>query len=326
MKNHFFEIRNTERLKKLYKKLHAGEKTSIVILGGSVSSGHGVKKEESFAMLLNQWLCKAYNNDKVKVYNYAAPGMSSIIGLYFSKRYIEKLSPDLVILEFAINDKKNFEHQFAYESLILSLLNMNCKPATVSLITKSESNYSCRQQMNLVDKHYGQSSIFLCDALNSIKWSDYSCDYGHPHVEGNQFIFKLIKNFLIEGEKLSDTKPLILNDTPFFENKAQLIELSQKNFQPVNIYEDKDFTIHFSGNTILIIHMIFTRPGYTDAIMYIDDKEYTKLTGFEINSWSRLNGRLFTLECAEKKEHTLTIKAKKGEKNKCFSLQNIGFC
>ncbi len=73
----------------------------ILVLGDSISFGHGVKAEESWPELLEEHLCQS--GRPVEVINTAAPGNGPMQELHDLRRN-RSLHPDLVVLQITLND------------------------------------------------------------------------------------------------------------------------------------------------------------------------------------------------------------------------------
>ena len=114
----FIELRNTDRIKAVIQKLEKKEPVSFVFFGGSITSGYQVKREECFARILEDWINANYPDCNLSIYNLGIAGSPSVFGLYQCIQYTDHYSPDLVFIEFAINDTKNFEHQASFESIL----------------------------------------------------------------------------------------------------------------------------------------------------------------------------------------------------------------
>jgi len=76
----------------------------IIVLGDSVTFGHGCKFEETWPFLLKQNLVKWNNKVKWEVWNLGVPGYDSNLELKTLEEIGPKAEPDLVIVGFYEND------------------------------------------------------------------------------------------------------------------------------------------------------------------------------------------------------------------------------
>ncbi len=76
----------------------------IVGLGDSIIFGWGVKMEDTFPSLLEDWLNQADSDRKYEVINFGAPGYNTAIEAAVFEHKCLKYDPDLAILNFISND------------------------------------------------------------------------------------------------------------------------------------------------------------------------------------------------------------------------------
>ena len=79
---------------------------NVVFIGGSITYGTGATaNEKCYASLVGNYLKKANPDKKVNIFNAGLPGTGSDLGLFRLKRDVLSHKPDMVFVEFAINDK-----------------------------------------------------------------------------------------------------------------------------------------------------------------------------------------------------------------------------
>lgn len=82
-----------------------GDTLRIVCLGDSTTWGQGVQRfEDTYPGVLNTMLSRDEGEKQFEVINAGVPGYSSFQGLRFLKKYILKLSPDIITVRFFAND------------------------------------------------------------------------------------------------------------------------------------------------------------------------------------------------------------------------------
>jgi len=87
---------------KTLKKLNSGEEVKIVALGDSLTYGWMV--EHGFLHYLTAMLKKKYPDSKFVILNRGIPGDTAKDGLRRVESDVIRLSPDLVLIQFALND------------------------------------------------------------------------------------------------------------------------------------------------------------------------------------------------------------------------------
>ncbi len=328
----YFQIRNTARLQKFIYKLDKKESASIVYLGGSITSAfHIPNMTDGFSYLLNNALSEQYQTNKLHSHNLGLPGIPSMFGLYQSLQYVEGYTPDVVFIEFAINDMKNAEHQSAFESMVYHCINLPSKPAVVLLLSKSKVGYTCQNYMDMVAEHYHQSSIFISHAVDDLiahgegsSWSNFSDDYGHPNVEGHQFIQHLILDFFNQV-KLTPLIDEPIPDCSFYDNHLSNFKMLQQSWLYERDSEKTSIEFTLDCKNLIIVYIISDSDRYGDAELYIDGVKVETLSAYRINSWDHAQAHILTLD-DKVEEHFIKFKMQKGEENRIFSLLNIGYC
>ena len=92
-------------------KLQAKKPINIVAFGMSITRGMDVSSYDTVAPymptyvdLFARQLRKAYHYDNIKLYNAGLPGSVVDWGAQYADKYVNPLKPDLVILDFGMND------------------------------------------------------------------------------------------------------------------------------------------------------------------------------------------------------------------------------
>lgn len=89
-----------------FAKLNAGQPVTVVWLGGSITAGAGASDGEktSYRALVGDWLKTAFPRSAVTNINAAIGGTGSDLGAFRLGRDVLTHGPDLVFVEFAVND------------------------------------------------------------------------------------------------------------------------------------------------------------------------------------------------------------------------------
>ncbi|KAJ9096754.1 hypothetical protein QFC21_005024 [Naganishia friedmannii] len=131
------------RLHRVLRKLRNGEPISFGVIGGSVSSGHGLivrgpTDVKSGPLNLHQrifeYVTAKYPHPDHKFTNGAVAATGS---QYFATCFAEHIPEDvdLVMIELAINDIRHLNSQVEYEMLVRGVLDLPNKPAIINLHT-----------------------------------------------------------------------------------------------------------------------------------------------------------------------------------------------
>ena len=210
-------------LKNTYAKLSKGEKVNVVYFGGSVTNGHGASNSEktSWRALVGNWLSTAFPNAEVNNINAAYGGTGSYFGAYRVKEEVISHSPDLVFIEFAIND--HYDNQIRtltketsamqFETIVRSIRSAlpDCDIVTVlttekcyinanrtgELHTHAQAHEDISIAYNIPSLHIGRALVSKLSAsdLNS-DWSNYFTDIVHPNDAGYAVYFDVFEEYL----------------------------------------------------------------------------------------------------------------------------------
>ena len=164
----------------LYDKLNTENDTlKVVVIGGSITWGAGatIPWENSWSYQLKTQLEKKHFK-KVELVNLGIGATGSDFGLYRIADVL-KYHPDLVIVEFAVNDNlfSKEEIEFTHSTLFQSLYSSGC--AVLWLNLKTEIGESASDKIHLVTDNY-----LIPMSEPNLKQGDY-VDGIHPNDVGH---------------------------------------------------------------------------------------------------------------------------------------------
>ncbi len=179
---------------------------NIVFLGGSITEGAGASCQENcYANRVGEWFKSTYGNRMtVNYHNKGVGGTDSKYGLLRLTRDVISKSPDVVFIEFAVNDSGNDFRRYM-ESIVRSLIDAS-NPYIVFLYTTDASYTTVTKYHEEVANHYGIPQISLKEALKdelcgkNAKELGYLKDNVHPTDKGYDVYYREIIKHL-ESEK-----------------------------------------------------------------------------------------------------------------------------
>ncbi len=191
------------RMANVFDRAAKGEDIKIAYIGGSITEGYSdnitLATEEKWVDMSTKWLNDQFPDSDITYVNAGLSGTPSILGNVRLERDVLSYDPDVVFVEFAVNDGGEQDYKTAYESLVRTLLTQDKDVAVVLLFTIIESGHTCQPHMSQIGSNYGLPMISLPDSVwvemqeGRMAWSDYSADQSHPNVEGS----KMIRDFVI---------------------------------------------------------------------------------------------------------------------------------
>lgn len=225
----------------VFDKLRAGKSVTIAYLGGSITAGAGASNPEksSYRALITEWFRKNYPKTEITELNAAinsggASG-SSLYGALRARRDVIAFKPDLVFVEFAVNDAKEDEAAIkkAVEGLLRQLLVVSQPPEVVMLYATNAKRNVRAEWHDAITAHYQIQSVNLQNQtwamidVGKIKPAEFWKDGVNPTDAGHRVYADLIASFLSEQEKLEAAPilrtlppPLVSDEMNYGEFKA----------------------------------------------------------------------------------------------------------
>lgn len=352
-------VGNTARMRKALTKAANGEEITVAYIGGSITEGMTAGAEKCWAKLTYDWLCAKYPDTKINYINAGMAGTPSTLGLIRSDRdVLAKGEPDILFIEFAVNDAQDTKSKQCYESLTRKFLERDNDTAVVLFFTVIKSGYTCEKHMSEIGSFYDLPMISLNNTLapefeaGRMVWEDYSDDESHPNEWGHELVAELIENYylnvmdMIENGTADEEIPALpeesLNGTMY--KTMKLVDSTSITADELGSWALKDTLAQFpngweynkdTGNEPIkftidckSLYLIFRaqnseRLGTVDV--YIDGEKVIDVKGNMSSGWNNPEAQWIFAE-DEVKTHTVEIKMAEGSEENYFWLMGIGYC
>ena len=153
---------NIHRLKKAIERARAGEKVEVAYIGGSITQGAGAIpiNEMCYAWQSFRGFCdlagRGYE-DNVGYTKAGVGGTPSELGMIRYDKDVTgngKKQPDVVVVEFAVNDEGDETKGECYDSLVRKIYNSPQKPAVILLFSVFVDGYNLEERLGCVGKAY----------------------------------------------------------------------------------------------------------------------------------------------------------------------------
>ena len=238
------------RLKNLMKRAANGESLVIGFLGGSITQGSlSSTPKTCYAYLVYEWWKKSFPNAAFSFVNGGIGGTTSHYGGARAWKDVLCYRPDIVTVDFSVNDDANEFFEETYEGMLRRLLAAPSAPAVVVLNNvfydtgKNAQNYH-----NRIADHYGIPHVSIKDTVypdvesGKIVRADITPDNLHPNDKGHRLvadeICKLLDSIKAEMEeetivgeniegKNTKTEASVLLPAPLTENACEHSRLIQ---------------------------------------------------------------------------------------------------
>lgn len=177
-------------LAKVIKKAQAGGDIVIVGLGGSITQGYNKK---TYGHLVAEWFRESFPNARVAYKNSGIGATGSIWGVERVKRDVIHYKPDLVFVEFSVNDADTPFEKEAYESMIRKLLISDTKPAVIHIANVRFDGNNVQEMHGEICNHYNIPAISMKNGVyGKIDWTEFIPDTIHPNDFGHEIIGSLL--------------------------------------------------------------------------------------------------------------------------------------
>ena len=189
------------RMADVFQKAQNGEDITVAYIGGSITEGYNAGTTEFYAKTCTDLLQGYFPDITVTGVNAGISGTPSLLGNLRLERDVLSADPDIVFVEFAVNDGQEADYKNAYESLVRTLLTQEKDIAVVLLFTVLDSGYTCQEHMSKIGANYDLPMISVHDSVyeeieaGKMTWQDYSNDQSHPNAYGHKCITDFVDNY-----------------------------------------------------------------------------------------------------------------------------------
>jgi len=356
LENSLLSVGNTERIQAAIAKAQRGEEVTIVYLGGSITEGALAQPQPTkcYAYLSAQLFAEKFMADRKQLtyVNAGISGTPSVLGITRLEQDVLSKEPDIVFVEFAVNDSNQPLYRGIYESMVRKLIASETQPAVVLLFTFMESGYSCQPHMQQVGKQYDLGMISVKDAIQpqitmgKIKWSDYSSDYTHPNTAAHAFIAEMIGHYFDQAAATPAQPYQMAENAKYgkdFENLRNVREgdaaiVSGGGFVwgPDRCYSytrgwrhlaalknPEPFVLEMECSR-LIIAFKQEKTGRGDCEVWVDGRRVKTLPGSASNAWGNIVTEVIEIGSTAAL-HRIEFRMAEGQVDKTFTILDIGY-
>lgn len=254
---------NNKRLKDVIERAEKGEDITLAYIGGSITEGAGAKPINTHCYAYQSYLKfkEMFGKDGGNNIHFLKAGIGgtpSQLGVIRYERDVLRngtVEPDIIIIEFAVNDADDETKGVSYESLVLKALSAKNNPAVILLFSVFETDWNLQSRLSPVGRHYDLPMVSVKDAVvpqfrltseqgNIITKKQFFDDPYHPTNNGHQVMADCLA-FLFEttNQAVKDQEDIVLNKEPVIGNFFKDIRLlDRKNIREAATVEEGSFT------------------------------------------------------------------------------------
>lgn len=331
---------NSFRLQKALKK----DRVSVAFAGGSITKGWDGSKllDENYTSYVTDYFRERFPEKQFDSANLSTESANSFIGLSITDKVIAETAPDIVFIEYAVNNECGHDHIVSYESLVKRMLSLPSEPAVILIFLINKSLYTSQGYMKRIGTHYDLASVSVADSMKKMldegfDWSVYSDDVIHPNAWGHRFIADCVINALENSlsksaESLHEIPGALFSldykDYRSFSSSGN--NMQSQGFEEILCPEYGEYfksgiryqsgtgnaAVRFEGEfkTLFAAYVHDKTDRFSDADILIDGEKKAVLQGRSIYGWGNVNLRnVFSFDAKGKHSVELKIRDPKKE-------------
>lgn len=248
---------DTGRLQLAMQKAKEGAPLTIGFIGGSITAGANASNGSNrYTLRVTDWFQKQFPSSKVSYTGAGIGGTGSDFGAYRAQGDLLSKKPDVVFVEFSVNDSASAGAVFSMEALVRQILAAPNRPAVVMIGMLTQDGVNAQESHMPVARHYGIPYISIRDALwpeierGNISWNHLFADNVHPNDNGHALVARLVAAFLDNvkakpsQERSPEALPAALDSaTDAFRNTRVANAGSDLTRGPILLVQNKGWTI-----------------------------------------------------------------------------------
>ena len=194
------------------RKAENREPLSVVFFGGSLTFGANASDPNttSYRGLMTRWLREKYPNTPMTFHDAAIGGTGSQLGMFRLDRDVLRHQPDLVFLDFTVNDgaeESDSESLASYERIVRELLQADAAVMPVLMLFKWHAEKPDDplpprhvEHLKLADHYALPAADVLSGVRHRVKTGAKPADLwnlgdgAHPGDEGYQLFFEMVRD------------------------------------------------------------------------------------------------------------------------------------
>ena len=342
------------RMSDVFQKAQNGEDITVAYIGGSITEGYNAGTTEFYAKTCTDLLQGYFPDITVTGVNAGISGTPSLLGNLRLERDVLSADPDIVFVEFAVNDGQDADYKNAYESLVRTLLTQEKDIAVVLLFTVLDSGYTCQEHMSKIGANYDLPMISVHDSVyeeieaGRMTWQDYSNDQSHPNAYGHKCITDFVDNYYqkvlpVVAENVGEVSKE-LPDPVFSAKYMNMHYMDSATMDGVELDGFEQYDTHGSfhngwmyrgtdGGSMKftvdcsVLEMVFKANNsdkYGTADIYVDGEKIKSVVSNMSDGWNN-PVTAYLIDNDSSAEHTVEIRMEGGV-TQAFFVMAFGYC
>ena len=318
------------RVAKVIRKLQAGEEVTIAYLGGSITQGTGADNENCYAALTTKWIESQYPDAKVNYVNAGIGATGSYIGVHRCDAQVLSHDPDLVFIDFSVNDESqnNAINKLTYEGLIRKIWKHSSNPGIICIAMTQDNGTSVQDCHGEVTEKYSVPFVSYHDAMLTT-YLQYVTD----NLDSIGDTDPELAPAGDEGAKYENAVLLTTDEAqPVTTGAFEMKQMEFGGFKnpwiaklpaDAEITDDDAFVIEVEAQNIGLLYAKLTsNAGMADV--YVDDELVATINADFTGGWGNYVNFTQVKSFMSSGKHTLKIVPKPGAEGKPFAFYISG--
>lgn len=214
---------NTSRLKKAIERARRGEDVTMAFIGGSITQGAGAIPihTQCYAYKTYQEFCRFTGSAEdtqggnVRFIKAGVGGTPSELGMVRFERDVLRdgsVTPDIVVVEFAVNDEGDETKGECYESLVRKILALPGQPAVILFFLVFANDWNLQERLVPIGRAYDLPMVSMRDAVvdqfrlrhgegRVLSKSQYFYDCYHPTNTGYSIMTDCLMHLIRQADE-----------------------------------------------------------------------------------------------------------------------------
>lgn len=249
------QLGNPARVKRAIEKARRGEDVTLAYIGGSITQGAGAVpiSTNSYAYQCTKAFAKTYGTgDNVHLVKAGVGGTPSELGMIRFERDVLRdgtVAPDVVVIEFAVNDEGDETKGVCYESLVKKALSLPNKPAVVLIFAVFSFDWNLQERLSPVGRKYDLPMVSVLDAVTpqfklkreegrAVSKNQFFYDIYHPSNRGHKIMAQCLMRMFAaadQAEAAEDHTDALLIQEPAIGADFEKVELLDRKDIPSDV-------------------------------------------------------------------------------------------
>ncbi len=340
------------------RKAESGEKVTVAVIGGSITQGtisNGGKDSEvpfkkCYADLFFEWWKDTFPNAEFEFVNAGIGATDSYLGVHRVGEDVLKYKPDLVLVEFSVNDDGSSNCKTNYDNLVRRIAKSESAPAIMLLFMGQTNGSNAQNQHQIVGFKYELPMISYANYISyamangDFDAKELSGDVTHPSALGHaitgELLWKYMNNVYENLDSFGEKKPFdydsvcaeIYLDSKILDSTSLNVtdlgtfeESSVFNIYPYNFTcKDGDggltFEVEASRIGIMFYRTTDSKSGQFEV--YVDGEMQTSLNGDFTGGWGNY-AECRSVYSGDAGLHTVEIRKADNSEGDVFSILGV---